>query len=78
MYSKYLKICGINDLKEFSRLATMLDGDVVISKGKYVIDGKSLMGLLSIDTSNGVKVEYDGADDKYFTEFKNFCEKVLA
>lgn len=76
MYVGYVKIYDINDLKEFCRLSGLLDGDVVLSKGKYVIDGKSLMGLLSIDTSTGVKVEYDGAEDNHFVEFKTFCERM--
>lgn len=76
MYNKHVSISNINDLKEFVRLSSSVDGDVVVSKGRYVIDGKSIMGMLSIDTSTGIKVEFSGIEDEKFTEFKNFCESV--
>lgn len=35
-------------------------GDVTAYSGRYVINGKSLMGYFSLDWSKPIKVEFDG------------------
>lgn len=57
-YSRYIKMTNITDLTTFVVNASKVEGDVIVRKGKYVIDGKSLMGLMSIDVSTGATVEY--------------------
>ena len=41
-----------DDLKEFVRITSSFESDIDIVKGRYVIDTKSLMGILSLDFSN--------------------------
>lgn len=70
--TKYIKINGITDMTTFVKEAAKVDGDVTCKKGKYVIDAKSLMGVMSIDISTGVMVEYpvDAVEfDKFLTSF---------
>lgn len=57
-YGRYIKMTNITDLTTFVVNASKVVGDVIVRKGKYVIDGKSLMGLMSIDVSTGATVEY--------------------
>lgn len=68
MNKKVVKIMNINDLYTFVKVATKVDGDVVVTRGRFAVDGKSLMGLMSIDTSMGVTVEYP-VDATHFEEF---------
>ena len=68
--TKYIKIHGLADVAEFIQRASRVDGDVTLKRGKYVVDGKSLMGLMSIDVSQGVTVEYPN-DATNFDEFLN-------
>lgn len=70
MKSKFVKINGINELKSFIDNTTNVDGDVVCKRGKFIIDGKSIMGLMSIDIADGFTVEYP--DDA--VEFDKFLE----
>lgn len=70
---KNVKINSISDIKDFVKYSTAIDGDVTCSKGKYMIDGKSIMGLMSIDLSGGIKVEYP-ADATDFDNFLNQFE----
>lgn len=58
MKNKYIKITSINDLSNFVIEASKVDGDVLIYRGKYCIDGKSMLGLMSIDISDKCKIEY--------------------
>lgn len=57
----------ISDITKFTQEAMKVTGDVSIYKDKYVIDGKSIMGLFSINTSD-ITVEYP----KEAIEFEKF------
>lgn len=74
MKNKYVTIRSINDMTTFVSLCSAVDGDVICRKGKYAVDGKSVLGVMSIDISTGVTVEYpQDADelDSFLEQFKN-------
>ena len=66
-----IKITGINDKYQFIRQASKVDGDVNISKGSTHLDGKSLLGILKLDMTEGVNVTYP----KDAKEFETFLEE---
>ncbi len=68
MVSKQIVISTIADMMDFARESSKVFGDVLIKKGIYTIDGKSIMGIVSIDPSTGITVEYP--EDA--TEFEDF------
>lgn len=68
MKTLFIKMSAISDVTKLCQAATGVDGDVTVRKGKYVIDGKSLMGLFSLDMSTGVTIEYP-EDAATFEEF---------
>ena len=43
-----IKIDGINEALKFARIAEKFSADVDITDGKYIVDGKSQMGILMI------------------------------
>lgn len=51
-------INGVNDVCDFIKAANLVDGDVILYKGRYIVDGKSIMGVLSLDMTSEVNVEY--------------------
>ena len=51
MKKMYVAINTINKATEFVQKASQVDGDVICTKGRYTIDGKSIMGVFSIDIS---------------------------
>lgn len=71
---KVVYINNIDKLKQFVEIANNCDGDVICSKGKFVVDGKSLLGIISIDTSTGIKVEYPDN----FIQMTNFIEGLTS
>jgi phosphotransferase system HPr-like phosphotransfer protein len=75
MVSRSIKIERIDDIKTFIKLASRVNGDINVSKGIYIVDGKSAMGLMSIDLSSGVRVEYF-ADGEGVKEFESFLDKL--
>lgn len=48
----------IDKVKEFCNLAQKFSYEITVGEGKYIVDGKSLMGLFSIDVSKPVKVTF--------------------
>ena len=50
----------LNDITKFVYLASKCRDDVVVKSGNYSVNAKSLMGVLSLDLSKPVKVEFYG------------------
>ena len=63
-----IKINGLNDVYEFIRKASLVDGDVTVVRGKYAVDAKSILGVFSIDMSRETTIHYP-ADASAFDEF---------
>lgn len=68
MIKKKIVVHTIADIGKLVTLASKVESDVVISRGKFSVDGKSLMGVMSIDVSQGCIIEYD-EEAKEFDEF---------
>ena len=58
MASKMVKITTISDVKDLINYTRAVDGDVLIKKGNYIVDGTSILGVLSLDMSTPVEIEY--------------------
>ena len=69
--SKFIKMNSVTDVMNFVKEASKIEGDVTVLKGRYIIDGKSIMGVMSIDMSTGMTVEYP-ADA---IDFENFISQ---
>ena len=57
-----IKLTSIMDVKEFVTVASECDFDVNIVCSRMVVDAKSVLGVLSLDLSKALTVEYDGED----------------
>lgn len=71
--SKHLKISAITELVEFMNMAAKVEGDVCCLRGRFSVDAKSLMGLMSIDTSQGFECFYPTdatAFEQYISKFE--------
>lgn len=68
MKTKFIKVNGITDVTTLVQKASVVDGDIVLRKGKFAVDGKSLMGCFSLDLSTGAVVEYP----EIATDFEDF------
>lgn len=79
MKKMYITIKDVHDIAIFVNHASKVDGDVTCKRGKYVIDGKSIMGIFSIDTSEGMIVEYPENSiefEQYISQFKKHGVEV--
>lgn len=74
MASKMVKITTISDVKDLINYTRTVDGDVLIKKGTYVVDGTSILGVLSLDMSTPVEIVYP----QDALELEGFLNKFLA
>lgn len=66
-----VRIHGVTDAALFVEHAKEAKEDVIIRRGKFCVDGKSILGVLSLDMADGVLVEYN-SDDK---DFENWLRR---
>lgn len=66
-----VKIDTIDKVKEFCRRTNRINSDIIIESGRYAIDGKSIMGLFSLDLSKPLvmKVVNDDVDIEALRDF---------
>lgn len=67
---------SIEKAKDFANLASLMQCEIDICSGRYVVDAKSVLGLFSVDLSVPVEVVIHGTPEE-ITEFTEKCQKYL-
>ena len=60
-----IKLKEINDVYKLVNVLVGFEGDVDLESGKYKVDGKSILGIFSLDLRQSIKLTYEreeGAD----------------
>ena len=64
---------SIDDVKTFVNLTVRFPYDIDLSSNRYVVDGKSIMGIFSLDLSKPIQVTIHAEDcDDLLNELKPF------
>jgi len=72
MRKRSIRMNQLTDIYEFVNRASKVDGDIYLSRGAYVVDAKSLLGVFSIDMSQAATLSYpeDAVDfEAYVAQF---------
>ena len=72
MKTVQISLNSIDKVKSFVNDITKFDYDFDLVSGRYVIDAKSILGVLSLDLRNILTVQYDGENEA----FEAFLEKM--
>lgn len=64
MNSMIIYLNKIDDITNFLKITNNSSGKFYIKSDKYIVDGKSLLGLFSLDLSKPIILEYDKTIDK--------------
>ena len=48
-----INLNNISDVQDFVGICQKIDGDVLVSSGRYTVNGKSLLGLFSLNLTKG-------------------------
>lgn len=51
-----IRLSTIADVRDFVNIVSATDIDVDLSSGRYVVDGKSIMGIFSLDLLSPIKL----------------------
>ena len=54
----------VERVKEFVDITTSIDADMDLSSGRYVIDAKSIMGVLSLNLAKPIDFELHSSNEK--------------
>ena len=60
--SVQIRLKSVEDVNEFVALASLNQGDVDIRCDRYVVDAKSILGILSLDLKNILTVDIYAGD----------------
>lgn len=73
MKSVTVKLNTIADVKNFVNTVSRCDFDVDLISGRYAIDGKSIMGIFSLDISKPIKLDaHTDSPEEFFEKIKDF------
>ena len=54
-----IQLKEINDVYKLVNILVGFDGDVDLESGRYKVDGKSILGIFSLDLRQPIKLTYD-------------------
>jgi len=59
-----IKLSTVDEVNEFVNIASLNQGDVDIRQERYVVDAKSILGILSLDLKKALILDIYGGDLK--------------
>ena len=60
MYTANISLSSIDIVKNFVNIANNYDFPINLHSDKYIVNGKSIMGIFSLDLSKPIKLEVEG------------------
>ncbi len=60
MVTANIQLKEINDVYKLVNILIGFDGDVDLESGRYKVDGKSILGIFSLDLRGPIKLIYEG------------------
>lgn len=65
----------INKVKKFINITNDFDCAIDVSQSRYIVDGRSIMGIFSLNLTNTVTVEIESDDEKEIDRFIKVMEE---
>lgn len=56
MQTSYIRLSTIQDIRNFVEIVSKTDVEVDLCSNRYIVDGKSIMGIFSLDLLNPIKM----------------------
>ena len=73
MKSVKIRLSTIADVRDFVNIVAKSDVDIDLASGRYVVDGKSIMGIFSLDLLSPITLTAHSDDtDELFTDLGRF------
>ncbi len=75
MKTKNIRLVTIQDVQDLVRILINFNGDVDLVSGRYIVDGKSLLGIFSLDMMKPIQVKVH--DDKIADDLFKAIERFI-
>lgn len=75
LYTK-IKLSSLPDVKCFVNAANQCSFDIDVINGRYIIDGKSIMGMFSLDMTKLLEVHVHADMKKDEAELQSFANAI--
>lgn len=75
MKSLFVSFDSVDKVKDFVNTVDAIDGDVLLSCGRYVINAKSIMGIFSLDLSKKLKLEIEDWKEDYIVSLEQYLSE---
>lgn len=69
-----ITLTSVEDVKKFIRLTNTCTGDITVGSDRYVVDGKSIMGIFTLDFTKSLTVNCIHSDAQIIKD--NFSSKI--
>lgn len=77
LMTKQIYLTDINDVVRFVTLAAENVGSVIANSGRYYVNGKSLLGILSLNLSTPITVSIDKPfSSKFLRGIKPYVREI--
>ena len=67
-----LKLKDMNEVKRFVDITTLYSEDMALVHVRYVVDAKSILGIISMDLNQPVELVCDHVNDNLVNDLKDF------
>lgn len=69
-----IQLKEINDVYKLVNILIGFEGDVDLESGKYKVDGKSILGIFSLDLRQPIKLTYEAEEgtEKLLSQLEPF------
>ena len=76
MKSIDIRLSTIADVRDFVNIVAKSEVDIDLASGRYLVDGKSIMGIFSLDLLSPIKLTAHSDDtDELFAALDRFIVK---
>lgn len=72
---------SIEKVKEFVQITSRFETDVLLKAGKYTVDGKSILGIFSLDLTEPIELQFDSekrCDESIISEYTDQIRGFLS
>ncbi|HIS93903.1 MAG TPA: HPr family phosphocarrier protein [Candidatus Alectryocaccomicrobium excrementavium] len=67
-----LKLKDMEEVKRFVDITSQYSEDMALVHGRYVVDAKSILGIISMDLNQPVELVCDHVNDNLVNDLKEF------
>ena len=76
MTTTFVRLNAIDDVKQFVNTIMRFDFDIDLVSGRYAVDAKSIMGIVSLDLSKDIELRaYTDDAEELFAAIDKFIVK---